>query len=360
MGSVGCFYIVYSSEKDEAADQDLVLEVTQKDKYAPKNTGVYDVRLQTTKAKLTKEVDEKTGNHKLAQQWRYDAKKKALFSLLYPEKALFEGANKNLIVYNFKGLKNQKFTFYPSKHLVVNSVTMRAIELNNNQQATAGAEVVTAKIRPGNGLRQKFKAQTCASLKASVKDVAAAKDEVSATHKDSAKKVAGIESNDDDDKSEERAEAEQERKDKVREKKKAIAEAIKKANDLEDLDAKAPLVAAIVDDKKDESDEAKAVVASAQKTSDALMAAADQAAMGVHQLEKKSSKRSTESTLATAKTMIDSLMKSLDTAEVSSSAQKEAIKHEKEEASEDDDESSSSNDSMDSKKAALEAKLAKL
>ena len=156
MGSLDCFYIVYSSEVDDSANTDLVLEVQQKDKYAPKKTGVYDVRLQTTKASLSKKVDEKSGNHKLAQQWKYDAEKKALTSLLFPEKALFEGANKNLIVYNYKGLKNQKFTFYPSKHLLVNSITMRAVELTNNQQATAGAEVVTAKIRPGNGLRQKF------------------------------------------------------------------------------------------------------------------------------------------------------------------------------------------------------------
>lgn len=172
MGSVGCLYIVYSSEKDDSADSDLVLEVQQKDKYAPKKTGVYDVRLQTIKASLSKKVDEKSGNHKLAQQWKYDAETKALYSLLFPDKALFEGTNKNLIVYNFKSLKNQRFSFYPSKHLLLNSITMRAIELANNQQATAGAEVVTAKVRPGNGLRQKFTVQKCEDTKASVTDVA--------------------------------------------------------------------------------------------------------------------------------------------------------------------------------------------
>lgn len=179
MGSVGCFYIVYNSEKDDAADQDLVLEVQQKDKYAPKNTGVYDVRLQTIKASLSKAVDAKSGQHKLAQQWKYDAEKKALFSLRFPEKALFEGTNKNLIVYNFRGLKTQKFTFYPSKHLLTNSVTMRAIELANNQQATAGAEVVTAKVRPTNGLRQKFRVLKCEDAgKESVTDVTEGKEKV--------------------------------------------------------------------------------------------------------------------------------------------------------------------------------------
>lgn len=112
MDSLDCFYIVYNSEADEKTDQSLVLEVQQQDKYHPKKTGVYNVFLQTDKSKLSKDVDTKTGNHKLAQQWKYDSSNKALYSLRYPEKALFEGANKNLIVYKFGKLKNQQFTFY--------------------------------------------------------------------------------------------------------------------------------------------------------------------------------------------------------------------------------------------------------
>jgi len=31
--------------------------------------------------------------------------------MLYPKKALFEGSNKNLIVFHYKGLKQQKFAY---------------------------------------------------------------------------------------------------------------------------------------------------------------------------------------------------------------------------------------------------------
>ena len=84
-----------------------------------------------------------------------------LYSLRFPDKALFEGANKNLIIYKARGLKTQKFSFYPSKKLLINAVTMRAVELRPDQQAQAGAEVLTSKIRPAQGLRQKFEVLPC-------------------------------------------------------------------------------------------------------------------------------------------------------------------------------------------------------
>ena len=65
LGSLGCFYIAYTSEKGDDG-KDLVLEIEQKDKYHPKKTGVYNVNLQLSMAGLAKDADAKGGNHKLA------------------------------------------------------------------------------------------------------------------------------------------------------------------------------------------------------------------------------------------------------------------------------------------------------
>lgn len=86
------------------------------------------------------------------------------------------------------------------------------------------------------------------------------------------------------------------------------------------------------------------------------MAAADQAAMSAHQMEQKTS---TESTLATAKSMIESLVKSLDAGDVGSSMKKKVVKHEKEQAAADIETAPYKSD-KEGEKAALEAKLAKL
>ena len=79
-----------------------MLEASLADKYAPKNTGVYNVDMQL--------FDEK--NIKKNQQWSYDAGSKSLRTLQYPDKTMFESFNRKLIVYNFKpDSKNEKFSF---------------------------------------------------------------------------------------------------------------------------------------------------------------------------------------------------------------------------------------------------------
>ena len=169
MKSMPCFEIVYASEQEDG--KDLVLEAAQKDKYAPKKTGVFNVNMQKSAAHLTKEEDEKTGNHKLAQQWSYDADKKALYSNMYPEKALFEGANKNLIIYNFKGLKNQQFVFDTGRKIWMNAVTNNTIELSKTSEAKAGGDVSTSKIRTENNSRQKWTVKACSDTKKSAAQV---------------------------------------------------------------------------------------------------------------------------------------------------------------------------------------------
>ena len=87
------------------------MKVSQKDKYAPKKTGVYDVHLQALDTKNK------------AQQWSYDDRTRALHPLLFPQKALFESFNKNLIVYDFRGMKNQKFAYDMGREAWLNEVT---------------------------------------------------------------------------------------------------------------------------------------------------------------------------------------------------------------------------------------------
>lgn len=87
-----CFYI-NSLGDNGSADTGLVLEVSSEDKYAPKKTGVYNIGLKK-KAKGNK-----------AQMWSWDDNKGTLSPLVYPNKALLEGSNKNMIVYTNKGMK---------------------------------------------------------------------------------------------------------------------------------------------------------------------------------------------------------------------------------------------------------------
>lgn len=98
---MSCFYVVYN-EKGPNGEQ-LALEIAQEDKYHPKKTGVYNVDLQPFMGNLPAKNDKE--HHKKAQQWMYNASALALESKLFPGKVMFEGANKNLIVYTQRNLK---------------------------------------------------------------------------------------------------------------------------------------------------------------------------------------------------------------------------------------------------------------
>lgn len=79
---------------------------------------------------------------------------------MYPSKALFEGANKNLIIYKYRGLKNQKFIFDLGRHAWINSETKRAVELSRSSEVGPGANTETAKIIEDD-LRQKWHVNPC-------------------------------------------------------------------------------------------------------------------------------------------------------------------------------------------------------
>ena len=88
-----CFYLEAAGPDKKGTN--LFLETATVDKYAPKKTGAYDVSL-----KLGHDGDRK------AQQWYFDDKTFALHSMYFPKKVLFEGYNKNLIMFAQRGLPN--------------------------------------------------------------------------------------------------------------------------------------------------------------------------------------------------------------------------------------------------------------
>ena len=100
----------------------MALEVNQTDKYTPRKTGVYDVFI----TEMRTDPSDSSVN-KIAQQWSFDAKTSALIPRVYPQKAMFEGFNKNLIVYQNRGMKNQKFDYDLGSHMWYNELTKRAI-----------------------------------------------------------------------------------------------------------------------------------------------------------------------------------------------------------------------------------------
>jgi len=119
----------------------LVLEISRTDKYAPKVTGVYNIDLEVFSGliKNKKEREER----KLAQQWYYDAETKYLGSKLFPDKVLFEGANKNLIVYAKRKLKNQIWNFDDKRNLWFNMFTNDALMVASKDHIDVGSNVIT-------------------------------------------------------------------------------------------------------------------------------------------------------------------------------------------------------------------------
>lgn len=89
------FYII--SAKTDMEGHRMAITANPADQYAPRTTGVHNVY-------LSKWAGKETPNTK--QQWMWNAEENSLKSVGLPGGALFEGFNKNMIVYNWKGLHN--------------------------------------------------------------------------------------------------------------------------------------------------------------------------------------------------------------------------------------------------------------
>jgi len=84
----------YNKDKD---GNSMCITADPADQYAPRVTGVHNVYL--------KKCEGKEHPNKL-QQWIWNGEEQSLKSFGLPGGALFEGFNKNMIVYNWRGLHN--------------------------------------------------------------------------------------------------------------------------------------------------------------------------------------------------------------------------------------------------------------
>lgn len=75
----------------------MAITVDPADQYAPRTTGVHNVYLSKFKGKEHPDP---------RQQWVWNNEENSLKSVGQVGGALFEGFNKNMIVYNWKGLHN--------------------------------------------------------------------------------------------------------------------------------------------------------------------------------------------------------------------------------------------------------------
>ena len=98
----------------------LALSAKHEDKYAPRKTGLYDIVITKWTGKDTNNVD---------QMWWYDDKNHALHNYGHDDSdaILFEGFNKNLVIYKNLNRDNQKFSFNGSTSFWRNDHTKRAI-----------------------------------------------------------------------------------------------------------------------------------------------------------------------------------------------------------------------------------------
>ena len=124
----------------------MYLTINQQDAYAPKKTGVHNVGL----SKLLE------GDDRNWQQWFYNEPTGALHAKPFPAKVLFEGANKNLIVFANRNMKNQKFNFDEINETWQNRFTKNSLTLSGSTNIVTG---------PFNNLpAQKFGFKYCADL----------------------------------------------------------------------------------------------------------------------------------------------------------------------------------------------------
>lgn len=86
----------------------------------------------------------------------YDSKDQSVKSLLHPEAVLFEGFNKNLIVYKQRFMNNQRFNYDSVKKRWFNTFTGRDVELT---KFVTNSNVHTADMKDDN--HQKWELEYC-------------------------------------------------------------------------------------------------------------------------------------------------------------------------------------------------------
>ena len=140
-----CFYIAYP-QKDSKGNQ-LVLAAENKDKYAPKKTGLYNIYLGPLGGKGDEDEDgEQTPG--LNQQWSYDPTTHTLKIKAFENKVMFQGNNRNVVLYANKNMKNQFFSFDKNSGVWYNEYSDQGIMIDPAAEIEAGANIITG---PRNG-----------------------------------------------------------------------------------------------------------------------------------------------------------------------------------------------------------------
>lgn len=98
----------------------MAITADPKDQYAPRTTGVHNVYLKKWEGKE---------HPNPLQQWTWNSEQTSLNSVGLPGGALFEGFNKNMIVYNWRGLNNQRFHYNLATKKFQNRFTGNAMDI---------------------------------------------------------------------------------------------------------------------------------------------------------------------------------------------------------------------------------------
>jgi len=125
-----------------------VLEADTKDKYHPKKTGLYNFFLHplgnTPEEEAEEEEDGHHANHEVYQQWHYDTTTHKLSIKAFSNKVMFQGNNRNLVLYADKSMKNQVFSFDAKRGVWYNEYSDQGIMIDHASQVEPGANIITA------------------------------------------------------------------------------------------------------------------------------------------------------------------------------------------------------------------------
>lgn len=114
----------------------MALTAKDDDKYAPRKTGLYDVIIDKWSGKDSTDKN---------QMWFWDERDHSLRSYGHADTdaVMFEGFNKNLVLYRQLGRDSQKFGYNSSTHFWRNDHTKRAMHA---EAMRAGSSVVTENV----------------------------------------------------------------------------------------------------------------------------------------------------------------------------------------------------------------------
>jgi hypothetical protein len=119
----------------------MAMTMDTEDKYAPRTTGVHNVKVSKWAGRMSPKKN---------QQWIWNAEDKTITNVGVPERALFEGFNRNIIGYKYVGVPNQRWRYSIGTFRLENKFTGFAIDVAGDA-ATEGQNVDTSEPDQTNG-----------------------------------------------------------------------------------------------------------------------------------------------------------------------------------------------------------------